>query len=71
MTRVAITKAKCPTCGKKMRSPRPRIKPLGTGRIKHRNDEQIKELRAKGLSIRAIAREIGMSTMAVQRGLKS
>lgn len=40
------------------------------GRTKIRNDEQIRELRAKGLTIRAIAKEIGMSTMAVQRGLK-
>ena len=40
------------------------------GRPKIRNDERIKELREKGLSIREIAYEIGMSTAAVQRGLK-
>lgn len=40
------------------------------GRAKIRDDDQIKELRARGLSIRAIAREIGLSSTAVQRGLK-
>lgn len=40
------------------------------GRPKQRDDNQIKKLRRKGLSIREIAREIGLSTSAVQRGLK-
>lgn len=41
------------------------------GRKKIRDDEQIKNLRAKGLSMRAIAKVIGMSTATVQKGLKS
>lgn len=41
------------------------------GRKKMRDDDLIKRLRAQGLSIRAIAREINMSTGAVQKGLKS
>lgn len=41
------------------------------GRPKVRNDAEIKRLRSKGLSIRSIAKEIGMSTTAVQDGLKS
>ncbi len=40
------------------------------GRPKVRDDAEIKRLRKKGLSIRAIANEIGLSTSAVQRGLK-
>ena len=40
------------------------------GRNKMRDDLEIRKLRAKGLSIRAIAKEIGMSTATVQRGLK-
>jgi DNA-binding NarL/FixJ family response regulator len=40
------------------------------GPKKKRDDEQIKRLRAKGLSMRAIAKEIGMSTGSVQKGLK-
>lgn len=41
------------------------------GRPKLRDDNLIRLLRKKGLSIRAIAREIGLSTSAVQRGLKN
>lgn len=41
------------------------------GRNKLRNDDRIKALRKQGLSMRAIAKEIGLSTSAVQRGLKS
>jgi len=39
------------------------------GRPKIRNDEQIKQLRASGLTYREIAKEIGLSTTAVQRCL--
>lgn len=41
------------------------------GRPKVRDDKQICALRKRGLSIRAIAKEIGLSTTAVMRGLKS
>ena len=41
------------------------------GRRKERNDEAIWALRDKGMSIRQIARELGFSTTAVQRGLKA
>lgn len=40
------------------------------GRKKIRNDEQIRALRKTGLTMRAIAKKIGLSTTAVQRGLK-
>ena len=40
------------------------------GRKKLRDDEQIRALRKTGLSIRGIAKVIGLSTAAVQRGLK-
>jgi phage terminase large subunit GpA-like protein len=40
------------------------------GRKKIRNDEQIRHLRSLGKSIRQIAFECGVSTAAVQRGLK-
>lgn len=40
------------------------------GRPKVRDDARIKELRNKGLSIREIAQACGVSTTAVQRGLK-
>ena len=33
-------------------------------------DEQVKELRASGLSYRAIVKEIGLSTCTIQRALK-
>lgn len=41
------------------------------GRPKVRDDDRIRALRAQGLSIRAIARQAGVSAMAVQRSLKS
>jgi DNA invertase Pin-like site-specific DNA recombinase len=41
------------------------------GRRKVRNDLQIRQLRSNGLSIRAIAKEVGVSTTAVQRALVS
>lgn len=41
------------------------------GRKKIRNDKQINELRARGLTIRQIALKIGLSTTAVQRGLRT
>lgn len=41
------------------------------GRPKVRDDEEIKRLRLEGLSIRQIAKRIGMSVHAVQEGLKS
>jgi AraC-like DNA-binding protein len=41
------------------------------GRRKIRNDDQIKALRRQGLTMREIAKEIGLSTSAVQRGLKA
>jgi DNA invertase Pin-like site-specific DNA recombinase len=40
------------------------------GRPKLRNDELIKKLRKQGLSIRAIAKQTGISAKAVQRGLR-
>jgi hypothetical protein len=40
------------------------------GRKKVRDDAVIMKLRMEGLTIREIAARIGMSTMAVQRGLK-
>lgn len=40
------------------------------GRNKIRDDVQIRSLRKLGKSIRQIAREIGLSASAVQRGLK-
>lgn len=40
------------------------------GPPKLRDDSWIKELRRQGLTIREIAKEIGLSTSAVQRGLK-
>ena len=39
------------------------------GRPKLRNDEEIRKLRAEGHSIRQIAKKLGVSTTAVQRGL--
>jgi DNA invertase Pin-like site-specific DNA recombinase len=41
------------------------------GRRKLRDDAQIRRLRSEGKSIRAIAKLIGLSTTAVQRGLRS
>jgi hypothetical protein len=41
------------------------------GRPKLRDDAKIKELRAQGLSIRAIANALNTSTTAVQRGLNN
>lgn len=41
------------------------------GRPKKRDDLQIRALREKGMSIRQIARSVGVSTMAVQRALKA
>ncbi len=41
------------------------------GAVKKRDDEQIKSLRAKGLSIRQIADEIGLSTFPVSEALKT
>jgi len=40
------------------------------GRRKIRDDNQIRALRREGLSIRDIAAKIGLSTAAVQNGLK-
>jgi DNA invertase Pin-like site-specific DNA recombinase len=40
------------------------------GRPKLRDDQKIHELRAKGLSIRAISKEVGISPASVQRALK-
>jgi putative DNA-invertase from lambdoid prophage Rac len=40
------------------------------GRPKLRNDESIHQLRAQGLSIRAIAKQLNVSTTAIQRGLR-
>ena len=40
------------------------------GPKRRRPSERIKELRKNGLTIRAIAREIGMSTRSVQAGLE-
>jgi DNA invertase Pin-like site-specific DNA recombinase len=40
------------------------------GRPKLRNDETIRQLRAQGLSIRAIAKQLNLSTTAIQRGLR-
>lgn len=39
------------------------------GRPKLRDDAKINELRCKGFTIREIARAVGLSTAAVQRGL--
>jgi DNA invertase Pin-like site-specific DNA recombinase len=52
-----------------LRRARAQGKPLG--RRKVRDDARIKRLRSEGLSIRQIAKAIGLSTTAVQRGLKS
>jgi len=41
------------------------------GRKKTRDDEQIMKLRKRGLSMRAIAKLCGVSTTAVQRGIRS
>lgn len=59
----------CPTCGKIIGHRRGR-KGGKPGRPKLRNDDEIKRLRAQGLSIREIAHAIKLSTTAVQRGLK-
>jgi DNA invertase Pin-like site-specific DNA recombinase len=40
------------------------------GRPKVRDDEEIKRLRMTGLSLRDIAKRVGLSTTAVQRALK-
>lgn len=52
---------------------RAKAKKNGTklGRPKLRNDELIKKLRSDGLSIRAIALKVGLSTAAIQRGIRS
>lgn len=44
---------------------------MNSGRKKIRNDEQIRELRKAGFSIREIAKKIQLSTTAVQRALKA
>lgn len=41
------------------------------GRPKIRNDEQIKELRSKGLSLRKIAKETGLSATAIHKALRA
>jgi DNA invertase Pin-like site-specific DNA recombinase len=40
------------------------------GRKRIRNNDEIKKLRSEGLTYREIASKIGLSTAAVQRGLK-
>jgi DNA invertase Pin-like site-specific DNA recombinase len=41
------------------------------GRKKQRNDDEIKRLRASGMTFREIAKAVGFSTTAVQRALKT
>lgn len=48
-----------------------RLRGKRLGRPKQRNDETIRQLRAKGNSIRSIARQVGFSTTAVQRALRT
>lgn len=48
-----------------------RINGTKGGRTKKRDDEIIKALRTRGLSMRAIAKIVGFSTATVQKGLKS
>jgi DNA invertase Pin-like site-specific DNA recombinase len=47
-----------------------RAKGKRLGRPKVRDDAQIRLMRAQGLSIRRIAKQVGLSTTAVQRALK-
>lgn len=52
----------CPTCGRPLPNPR--------GAPKKLDDAKMKKLRAKGLSLRAIAEKLGVTHGAVQASLK-
>lgn len=47
-----------------------RAKGKRLGRPQRRNDARIRELRARGLSLRAISKQLGIAKASVQRGLE-